>query len=91
MSTTAALPIRRAVIAPTVRVAELFIRESGYNPRECRIITTFEHMQGCKLDDWEVWFLQRAWSCRTHAEIERMLEMERYAKHRGADIRHWWT
>lgn len=84
-------PVRRMVIAPTVQVARLFIRESGYDPRECRIVTRFEHMQGCKLDDWEVWFLQRAWPCCTHADVAHMEEMMAYARFRGADVRRWWT
>lgn len=83
--------VRRMVIAPTVQVARLFIRNSGYNPRECRIVTRFEHMQGCKLDDGEIWFLQRAWPCCTHADVARMEEMMAYARFRGADIRRWWT
>lgn len=84
-------PPRRMVIAPTVRVAQLFIRDSGYNPRECRIVTRQEQLLGCQLDDWEVWFLQRAWPCRTHEDVARMEDMMMYARFRGADIRRWWT
>lgn len=79
------------VIAPTVRVARPFIKESGYNPSECHVATRLEDMQGCKLDTWEVWFLQRAWPCRTHKDLNRMKEMMAYARFRGADIRRWWT
>ncbi|MFE0472568.1 hypothetical protein ACFW2V_13235 [Streptomyces sp. NPDC058947] len=84
-------PVRRMIIAPTARVAELFIRHSGYNPRDCRIATRREHLQGCQLDTWETWFLQRMWPCRTHEDVECMEEMMAYARFRGADIRRWWT
>jgi hypothetical protein len=79
------------IIAPTVRVAQLFIRDSGYNPQECRIVTRREQLHGYTLSDWETWFLQRMWPCRTREDVERMEEMMAYARFRGADIRRWWT
>lgn len=82
----------RFIIAPTVRVAQHFIRESGYYPRECKIATRREHLHGHQLDDgWEVWFLQGMWPCRTHRDVDHMNEMEHYARQRGADIRRWFT
>lgn len=91
MTDTTMQPTRRMVIAPAVQVARLFIRESGYNPSECRIATKLDHLQGVRLDQWEVWFLQRAWPCRTHRDVECMEEMMAYARYAGADIRRWWT
>lgn len=82
---------RRMVIAPTVRVAERFIGFSGYNPRECRIVTRREHLHGYQLDSYETWFIQGMWPCHTHEDVERMEEMIMYARFRGADIRRWWT
>ncbi|MFF8034907.1 hypothetical protein [Streptomyces sp. NPDC016626] len=86
-------PIRpfRLVIAPFVRQAELFIHDSGYHPRECRIVTRREHLHGYDLRTWETWFLQRMWPCRTHEEVQHMEEMQAYARMRGADLRRWWT
>lgn len=91
MTDTSVQPIRRMVIAPTVSVARLFIKESGYNPYECQIATRLDNLRGCQLDGWEVWFLQRAWPRRTHEDVERMEEMMAYARYSGADIRRWWT
>jgi hypothetical protein len=84
-------PVRRMIIASSVRVARLFMRESEFDPAECKVAVRFEDMQGCQLDTWEVWFLQRAWPSRTHEDVRRMEEMVAYARHRGADIRRWWT
>lgn len=82
---------RRAVISPTVRVAQLFIERSGYSPRECRIVTSREQLHGYQLDAYETWFLQGMWPCRTREDVEHMEEMMTYARFRGADIRRWWT
>jgi hypothetical protein len=84
-------PPFRLVIAPTERVARLFISNSGYDPRECRIATRTEHLLGYRLDHWETWFLQRMWPCRTHEDVRYMEEMLWRARTRGADIRRWWT
>lgn len=89
-STRATLPFR-FVIAPNVRQAQLFIRFSGYNPRECRIATRREDLLGYRLEHWETWFLQRMWPCRTHEDVRHMEEMMWLARACGADIRRWWT
>ncbi|MFB7285450.1 hypothetical protein [Actinacidiphila glaucinigra] len=90
MQSTVVRPYR-CVIAPQVRQAELFIRWSGYHPRECRIVTTPRDLLGLSLEGWETWFLQRMWPCRTHEDVQRMQEMMWRARARGADIRRWWT
>lgn len=82
---------RRMIIAPTVRIAKLFIKDSGYDPRECRVATRLTELRGCRLDQWETWFIQRMWPCRTHEDVRRMEEMMAYARYAGADIRRWWT
>jgi hypothetical protein len=87
----ARIGVWRMVIAPTVQQAQLFIRFSDYNPKECRIATRREHLHGCQLSSRETWFLQRMWPCRTHEDVQHMEEMMAYARFRGADIRRWWT
>lgn len=82
---------RRMVIAPNVRVAQMFIRDSGYNPNGCHIVTRREHLHGFQLYDWETWFIQGMWPCRTHEDVRTMEDMMNYARSRGADIRRWWT
>ncbi|MEU1478899.1 hypothetical protein [Streptomyces sp. NPDC005760] len=81
----------RFIIAPTVRQAALFIRQSGFGPSEYVIATGLAGMQGYRLDEWEVWFLQRLWPCNTHEDVQHMEEMMAFARFRGADIRRWWT
>ncbi|WP_075737528.1 hypothetical protein [Streptomyces acidiscabies] len=83
--------MNRLVIAPNVRQAQLFIRFSGYNPRECRIATRLQDLLGLRLEGWETWFLQRMWPVRTHEDVQHMEDMMWTARTRGADIRRWWT
>ena len=86
-----ASPPRRLIIAPFTRQAELFMRWSGYNPRECRVVTSKEHLHGYQLNTWEVWWLDRMWPCSTHEDVDRMNDLMAYARYCGADIRRWWT
>ncbi len=79
------------VIAPSFRVAQVFIRDSGLNPRECKVATSAFHLEGYRLHDWETWFLQGMWPCRTHEDVRTMETVMHYARVRGADIRRWWT
>lgn len=79
------------VIAPFYRQAQLFIKDSGFYPRECKVATKLEHLHGYDLRTWETWWLDRMWPCNTHEDIDRMVELKTYARMRGADVRHWWT
>ncbi|WP_432124049.1 hypothetical protein [Streptomyces sp. C10-9-1] len=90
MRTSATRP-GRIVIAPNLRQARVFILESDYNPRECRIATRVEDLRGLSLHAWETWFLQRMWPCSTHEDVRHMEEMMWHARARGADLRRWWT
>lgn len=91
VSRSEVFPVRRMVIAPLARQAQLFVRDSGFNPHKCQIVTKQEQLHGYDLSGWEVWFLQRMWPCRTHEDVQRMKEMMAYARFRGADIHRWWT
>ncbi|MFF5001717.1 hypothetical protein ACFY3G_02720 [Streptomyces phaeochromogenes] len=81
----------RFVIAPTMRQAKLFIEDSGYGPSEYYATTGVRGMHGYRLDEWEVWFLQGMWPCRTHEDVRHMEMAMQYARFLGADIRRWWT
>ncbi len=81
----------RVVIAPFVRQAELFIRWSGFNPRECQVVTDLEGLRGRQFKGAEVWWLDRMWPCSTHEDVDRMNQLMTYARYCGADIRRWWT
>lgn len=81
----------RVIIAPTMRVAELFIRNSGFSPGECMVATNAFQLQGYRLESWETWFVQGMWPCRTHEDVRTMEATMAYARCRGADIRRWWT
>ncbi len=86
--------MRRMVIAPYVNQADYFVRQMGWNPRdhELRYANRVEHLYGYDLRDWEVWWLDRMWPCRTHEDVKRMEEMWNRARYvcRG-DVRRWWT
>jgi hypothetical protein len=81
----------RMIIAPFHRQAELFIKEMGFYPPECKVAREPVHLRGYRLDQWEVWWLDRMWPCRTHEDVEKMLHMKMLARMYGADIHHWWT
>jgi hypothetical protein len=83
--------IKKAIIAPTYIQARLFCQFEGWDVRDFDILTRPEHLQGRFFDEYEVWWLDRMWSCRTHEDVAFMVEMERQAKIRGADLRRWWT
>lgn len=83
--------MRRLIIAPLYRQAVLFVRGMDWNPMEVRVALNREHLLGLRLDDWEVWWLDRMWPCRTHEDVARMEEMKLYARMCGADLRRWWT
>jgi len=73
----------RSQLAPALRV--------GLPPKAWSFARTHEHLYGYDLRDWEVWFLQGMWPCRTHGDVRHMEEMMAHARHRGADVRRWFT
>jgi hypothetical protein len=81
----------RLIIAPIFRQARLFMDDMGFYPRECKVAREPMHLRGLRLDTWEVWWLDGLWPCRTHEDVNRMLEMKTLARVYGADIHHWWT
>jgi hypothetical protein len=91
----------RLIVAPFVRDARRFIRESGYHPWECRIATDLMGLRGYSFraqpgrppnNGWEVWFLGSHWPLATRRDIDRYNEIYAYLRYvQGADIRHWYT
>lgn len=89
----------RLVVAPFVRDAKLFIRDSGFYPGECKIVTRPEHLRGLDFRDqpgrpnngWEVWFLGGRWPLHSSTSIAEANDMYTHLRYiRGADIRHWY-
>lgn len=81
----------RLIIAPTQRQAQLFIKDMGFYPPECKVAREPMHLRGMRLETWEVWWLDRLWPCRTHEDVTKMEYMMALARAYGADIRRWYT
>lgn len=83
--------VRQLIVAPNFNQARLFCHQMNWAPRYVEVAVWPHHIIGRKLDEWEVWWLDRLWPCRTHEDVEHMLMMKRLLRERGADIHHWWT
>ncbi len=82
----------RVIIAATKRQADLFISDSGFYPRECKIVLREDQIRGLRLNEgWEVWWVNGLWPRRTHEDIAKWQRLYNLARAYGADIRHWWT
>jgi hypothetical protein len=84
-------PKKKAIIAPTYRQALLFCQFEGWDVRYFDILTEPRHLLGRYFDEYEVWWLDGLWPCRTHEDVAYMEDMKRQAKFRGADLHRWWT
>ena len=85
-------PQKILVIAPTYAQTQLFAFLMGWDLNtEYYVALTPEHLMGIRLENYEVWWLDRQWPCSTHEEVEHMEYMKALAKSRGADLHRWWT
>lgn len=85
----------KLIICPVFRQAVIFCQDMGWPHPErhpdIRVAMKPMDLRGMRLDRWEVWWLDRLWPCRTHEDVEAMLNMKMLARMYGADIHHWWT
>lgn len=87
------MPKRIMIIAPNYQQARMFAHytlDLDLNS-EFYVVLHPEHLLGARLEEYEVWWLDRMWPCSTHEDVEYMEYMKALAKARGADLHRWWT